>query len=579
MAGERIGKTYEALLKVVFDHLIEKGVLSGQIYWNETPAGLSVEPDFIIGNDINSPQLIIMVTHSGSSKNSDMKCWRNIGELCEVKTAFPSPPEAINIIFDGVMKENLKKLQAAAFDAQIIVSDKDYGKRIHDWVYRIEPELPVNQEEKASAIKRIVASDTEIKEMLMAFATDLVIAFGHRDDTQANIWQLQSLRDCPSSPERKETFFRRGFTKRLLAGDSIRKRTVEKSKGEWLTHFGLVRKSVSGYRITDNELLWFIDSQYSNHYQQIASLCMSEGFITQIKKVQQFSLLEKYGEYVHDHYEELSTIEGMRDCIINQHIDPGMGLSREDGVETPLNVWIYDYIAALIKAKEDRAQAFGYSAFSTHPLSSSSLVGSMPVGQWCAHFACEYFNRKPSFVLPPEALNLVSTVLSERLASIKKSDVHRLKALIEEQYIAKEYEAILLAHRGFEPLFGLLIYENVVSAASKTNIRTCFAEKAGLTGQAGKTTIAKVKSTIINWQSAYDSGKDHKRKELCGRAIGLRYTWDEESKSFVLRPGIKKLILLLDGTWTQKDLDTLLSAGWDEIYYPDQLDRLKAAIV
>jgi len=39
------------------------------------------------------------------------------------------------------------------------------------------------------------------------------------------------------------------------------------------------------------------------------------------------------------------------------------------------------------------------------------------------------------------------------------------------------------------------------------------------------------------------------------------------------------LILLLDGTWRQKDIDALVSAGWDEIYYPDEIDKLKEAIV
>ena len=121
--------------------------------------------------------------------------------------------------------------------------------------------------------------------------------------------------------------------------------------------------------------------------------------------------------------------------------------------------------------------------------------------------------------------------------------------------------------------------ESVVLADEVCYIRTCFAEKAGLTGQAGKTTVARTRNTIVNWQSAYDSGKDHKRKELCGRAVGLRYTWDQSKKKFIKRPGVNKLILLLDGTWSQKDLDSLLRAEWDEIYYPDEIDKMRKAII
>ena len=54
MAGERIGKTYEALLYVVFSKLRSKNVFDGQVFWNETPTGISVEPDFLIGPDKES---------------------------------------------------------------------------------------------------------------------------------------------------------------------------------------------------------------------------------------------------------------------------------------------------------------------------------------------------------------------------------------------------------------------------------------------------------------------------------------------------------------------------------------------
>lgn len=36
---------------------------------------------------------------------------------------------------------------------------------------------------------------------------------------------------------------------------------------------------------------------------------------------------------------------------------------------------------------------------------------------------------------------------------------------------------------------------------------------------------------------------------------------------------------IADGTWTQKDLNALVAAGWDEIYYPDEIDKLKASVL
>jgi hypothetical protein len=52
-----------------------------------------------------------------------------------------------------------------------------------------------------------------------------------------------------------------------------------------------------------------------------------------------------------------------------------------------------------------------------------------------------------------------------------------------------------------------------------------------------------------------------------------------DGKAFIRRPGIQKMILVLDGTWKQADLNALLRAGWDEIYYPDEMDQLAKAIV
>jgi hypothetical protein len=89
--------------------------------------------------------------------------------------------------------------------------------------------------------------------------------------------------------------------------------------------------------------------------------------------------------------------------------------------------------------------------------------------------------------------------------------------------------------------------------------------------------VPPFQNTLINWQTCSDAGRDHKKKELCGRAIGLRYHWD--GKAFIRRPGIQKMILVLDGTWRQSDLNALLRSGWDEIFYPDEMEQLAKAIV
>ena len=81
---------------------------------------------------------------------------------------------------------------------------------------------------------------------------------------------------------------------------------------------------------------------------------------------------------------------------------------------------------------------------------------------------------------------------------------------------------------------------------------------------------------LICWKSVTDSGKDHKRKELSARARALRF--QKKTEEFSINPNIEKLILVIDGTFNDEDLKVLYESGWDEIYYPDEMNELLASI-
>jgi hypothetical protein len=181
-------------------------------------------------------------------------------------------------------------------------------------------------------------------------------------------------------------------------------------------------------------------------------------------------------------------------------------------------------------------------------------------------------------VVPTKILSGIAVVLARILSTV---GVKGLPQLLRPEklrgYSENLIEAKLCTYRGFEPL--RLLIEGAVPAVKLQAIRSCFGEKAALPGQATKTTILRKKKTLINWQSASDAGRDHKKKELCGRAVALRYSWDGKAKKFIKRPNVEKLILLLDGTWKREDLLALARAGWDEIFYPDEMEKLAKAVV
>jgi hypothetical protein len=140
-------------------------------------------------------------------------------------------------------------------------------------------------------------------------------------------------------------------------------------------------------------------------------------------------------------------------------------------------------------------------------------------------------------------------------------------ATFSKKYLENLMETKLCAYSGIDPLGLLLGLGAAIKGFAHIKVRAALIHPG------------KAKSTLINWQSATDFGKDHKVKELCGRVVALRHTWGNEKEQFLLRPGVAKLRLLADGTWTREELDTFFVGGWDEIFYPDEFDQLAMAII
>lgn len=585
MAGEKKGKTYEAIIRIVLEEIREEGGFKDRIFWNQSPDGVLIEPDFVIGPDVNNPRIVISVTHFTSPKESNRKAWRNIGEICEIKRVIVPRPATISVVFDALLKEDMKRIQEIVFGSQLIVGDRPYGRQIIQWVAHHINSLPSEQNEKYKALYELLRKDTEFAEMMTLLKHDLCHCLNTEDSELSQLWDISCSCEKPTPPNAKDTYFRRGIAKRLLVGDLLSNNgEVYDEKSSWLVDLGLVKKTISTrktkYRVIDEQLKWFISTAYNNDYKEISSLCSTEGFFDQMEKVKSLARLNAYNQYVISHYMDLTTTKGMEELLDQQNKEPSEGLDLTEDITPPKNIWIYDYISALSKAAAGKSQAFGYSSFASHPEANAFYVGTMSVGEWCSCFINQYFNRLQGFSLSNEVKHYVAQVLSEELNNYSTDKIADLSERIKEEYIAKEYEATYLSHRGFEPLLALLYFSKVAeSSENKRTIQTCFAERAGLSRNSGTVTVIQVNHTIILWKSSYDGHPADKQKEVAGLATGIRYTWDSITRSFTKRPGIEKMILLLDGNWKQHHLSFLLNAGWDEIYYPDEINELKAAIV
>ncbi len=579
----RVGTTYEAFVDVVLNKLIKKHYLQGQVFWNHIPQVLKIEPDFYVGPDCETPLIIFMVSHSDSSKESNRKYLRSVAEMIEAKVRLATSPLCINVIFDATIKNDIKKLGTTSFDSQIIIGDMSYGEKLRSWVNSNEHLLPADKEDRAKKLVVLARGDQTLNTLLLQLEKDIRTTIASARESSKSLWDCLKQRPIPSVRKNSITSFRRGITKRFLMGNALSDEgvVIAENDAPWLSKLGLVKRKISGWEVSDNDVLWFLRSEWGHNYQAIASCCISNGFREQIEKVKNIALIASMSSYVVAHYSELTTTEGMITTLKKQHLDPSFNLSLPPSVKKPQNVWIYDFVASLAKASSGMSQSFGYSSFAVHPESRRFKIGHMFVGQWCDHFAGEFFNRRPNVKISQPILRFIARVLSDELKKYSTEQIVKLNNAIESKYIVKEYEDTLLSHPGFNPLLSLLIHAGVVSTSGRKvtkTLRTCFAEKAGLRGQSGTMVIANVKNVVLAFRSACKNPRD-KRKELCAYAVGLRFTWDAETKVFKPRPGVDKLVLLLDGTWTQQDLDALIAAGWDEIYYPDEIDKLKASVL
>ena len=610
MAGETKGKTYEGIVKIALERLVAKGVLKGSVFWNERPASMTIEPDFTVGTDKDRPTHVFLVTHSGSAKDSEKKFWRNIGELVEAKVRLPAAAHVYSIAFDSTIKEDLKALQGAAFDGQLLVGEASYGSALLGWVDDAQGALPKKGAEKADGIRDAMAGSSALanpKRWIHQLADDLQKLVATRRADLDDLWKAERARAHGKAPTSKETFLRRGVGKLLLIDDlslvdkaGVMAKATPKSEVAMLKTLGLGASSLVGGRITDPEMLWALGGLPRAQLELLHTARTNPRMAEWIETIKGLAALEPQLEFVVNNWPSLIQTRGLFAALKQCHKSPS-AVAPALIPASSRRVWLFHLLIEWIKECEGSRTSFGLgplveeidrlSSDSAHRDTVKRVLGRAP--NWQAKRSVELgltdWHSSPSkqhFAFGEDDLARVADVLARRLAKCKKpSTADRDKLTLG--IIQTVFEAKLLTYRNFKP-FEVLLEAALDKAGLKGTVQpaviACFAELATdggveLDPRSSGTTVMRVKNSLINWQSVSDEGRDHKKKELCGRAPALRYQWDASKKRFIRRAWAQKMLLVVDGTWRQEDLDALTQAGWDGIYYPDQLDKLVADIV
>lgn len=307
--------------------------------------------------------------------------------------------------------------------------------------------------------------------------------------------------------------------------------------------------------------------------------------------------VKSWHAYVLANWSALCTPEGAYEHLVRCYQDPTMGGQVPASGDT--RVWLYDHLVAILRSNRSANNDFGYGAMvstfkskAEDPLLKAffeTLIAQLAgrelktARRWVdGDFRTAAEPGRRGFqewlagtkLVSPVIIAAFATALSELLGRVENPEKVNAADLVNR--LAYNLWNKLLTHQDFEPL-PALIQAAVGAKATRVNAPTIMADLAAKGVQnAGYMSVFAFRDGLISWRSATDSGKAHKRKELSGRARALRF--QRGPAGFEERPTAKRLLLVVDGTFDDTDLRVLAEAGWNEIFYPDEMDQLVQAI-
>jgi hypothetical protein len=645
MSNESRGELAEAIAIVAFRRAFKKLAGSPQVHWEETPDSAVVIPDITIGPDPAEPTHVVLVTACDTPRSSAMKYWRNIGEIFDAKGRLARRPRIISLIFRSAIKEELVRLEESLCDAAHLVDrDKTHGAPISAWLEKNLARAPSKKTGKLELVQDALDPASRFYDRGFANAvtslglTVAALLKSHKKELEP-LWDLvreDFVRLGPlAGREERETLFRRGLARWMVLDDSVRneffeaharRRSIEPSRvPPYAVDLKLVTKAIGGYRLSASsggqDMLDSAgdDLRKGADFFLLASgndpVKARAGFKAAIDEAPPFmrnvasqirnlpSIVKSWHGFVIDHWTHITRpIELYRllgECFDDEALGgqvSSAGLGR---------VWIYDHCIAMLRAATGRNNDFGYGPlgarfqrdaespefkrFLSTVMSRLSAPLARRAERWVETTLVD--SSEPGrrgfqdWLTKEKTVNpIIVASYAYALANLLKECIPKPGSLGIDAVIASHAYAAwnkLLTYPDYEGLPGLVIAACGDMVRSEVS-PTLMAEIAGDTVQdAGQMRLLRFSSGGIFWVSATGSHTNDKRKELCGKAMALRYACTLKSgiPRFSRRPGIDQLVLVVDGTWKASDLRILMESGWDKVLYPDELHGLPALIL
>lgn len=640
MAGETRGELAEAIGKVALERAVSLLGRKDQIFCQKSPDGAVIKPDITIGKDEKSPEVLVLVNASESPRNSDIKYWRNIGEIFDSKARLSPAPSILNLVFRSEIKPELIRLTAEVSDASCLVDrHPDYGAGISQWLDRNHALAPQKREARAELVEKSTTPgeskyDSNFAKAMKTFTKDLSTLLFKRKTALNPLWRLcrddYLARSGASIRPARVTMLRRGLARWLVVDPSIRElvllshlksgRVKLSPAPDYTVSLGMVREVVGAYEIPEGNDSESNMTDTTSRDLRLAAEFFQKAAKGDAKKAAQAIddalanapvEMQKTAELIrlmptqvkHWHTFVLgkwTTLLKPQECyrlLMECAADPTMG--GQVAGTTDSRVWLWDHLVAMIRTAEERNNDFGYSAMIAYfkprrnekdleqlfkrvigslkgrdlktaqrwvekTLPSAAEPGRRGFQEWLA-------GKK---AVSPVIVAAFAYGLSGLISSVDNPYKLDVKDILQSH--AYNLWNKLLTHQDFEPL-PTLIDAACGIKVKRVNASSIMGELAGKTVQdAGTMPVFAFKGGLIFWQSVTQAGRDHKKKELSGRVRALKYT--KNGGTFARRNSANRMLVVLDGEWRDQDLKVLYESGWDEIFYPDEMNLLVKAI-
>jgi hypothetical protein len=568
MAGEVKGRVFEILTLIVFEGL---GYSQGHnLYWEEKPEGFSIKPDFILGS-LRNPSHWFMVTTTISAKNSNMKLWRNLGELFEVKRSYNPPPIIVDLVLESQQDESVRSTMTQISDSQICIQDQmSYGNEIIDFIEHHTDLMPSGDRDRMDYLCNCINDDIKIRQAIEKYKKDLKKIISQKKIGLNPLWDLFRKEALLVKTRRRarNMFLKRGIAKLMLFSSltrtaiyaNVRNGKKIRKLPLYAYQLKMAQKSVGGSKIVDDEIkavIKYFDNQTLEYILEKTYSSRQNHWNKWLNVFEKDEIIN-YHNYVLANREELITKVGMLSHLINH--TPG-GLR-----------WLFWHLIEIFKVNTGRKQGYGFAVLAKD-------VGYTKGISKGYKYLADWANDALKSTIPENLLPDVAEAFSNRLRTISIAKLKKIGKKIEYESLHNLFEQKFVCYCMFEPIPILLdrcFSKKKIEYNRIQKFPSFLGEMLENTNKI-TTPVIKVGQNIICWKSAYDKGKHHKTKELAGRAPAIKFQY--KTGKFANREGINKLILILDGTFTKEQLDSLFNAGWDEIYYPDEMDELAKAIV